>query len=47
MSRVVRAAVVQTCTEFHSLDATVDKLARFATEAKENGAQLIVFPEAL
>ncbi|KLO14490.1 carbon-nitrogen hydrolase [Schizopora paradoxa] len=46
MSRVVRAAVVQACTEFHSLDGTLDKLTRFAKEARENGAQLIVFPEA-
>lgn len=47
MPRVVRAAVVQACTSAYALQPTLEKLERFARLAKEDGAQLAVFPEAL
>ena len=42
-----RAAVVQACTAAYSLSDTLAKLERLVREAKEKGAQLAVFPEAL
>lgn len=47
MPRIIRAAVVQACTSAYALQPTLEKLERLAVEAKDNGAQLAVFPEAL
>lgn len=47
MTRTIRAAVVQACTASYSLADTLSKLETYATVAKEKGAQLAVFPEAL
>lgn len=47
MTRIIRVAVVQTCTAAYSLSDTLSKLEAYASEAKEKGAQLAVFPEAL
>ena len=46
MARIVRASVVQACTASYSLQATLEKLERYVQEAKGDGAQLVVFPEA-
>ncbi|THH09479.1 hypothetical protein EW145_g1990 [Phellinidium pouzarii] len=46
-TRIVRAAVVQTCTAAYSLPDTLDKLEYYAKDASQKGAQLAVFPEAL
>jgi nitrilase len=40
------AAVVQTASIAFDAQRTIDKVARFATDAAANGASLIVFPEA-
>jgi nitrilase len=42
----VRAAVVQSSPIVFDRDATLDKVARLAADAKEQGAELVVFPEA-
>jgi beta-cyano-L-alanine hydratase/nitrilase len=46
--RIVRASVIQCCTEKYDLEATLRKLERLVHIAKErDGAELAVFPEAL
>ena len=48
MANKVRASVVQAATAAYSLPDTLTKLEHFARIAKErDGAQLVVFPEAL
>ena len=47
MPKLIRAAVVQACTAAYSLEDTLTKLEKYASEAKGKGAQLAVFPEAL
>ena len=48
MSTKIKASVVQASTAAYSLPDTLDKLERFTRLAKErDGAQLVVFPEAL
>ena len=48
MLRVIRASVVQACTDRYSLDDTLLKLERLTRLARErDGSQLCVFPEAL
>jgi nitrilase len=42
----VRAAVVQNSAVVFDRDATLDKVARLAGDAKAQGAELVVFPEA-
>jgi nitrilase len=42
-----RVAVVQAGSVVFDLEATLDKVAKFASEAKAGGARLTVFPEAL
>jgi nitrilase len=42
----VRAAVVQNSPTVFDRDATLDKVARLAADAKDQGAELVVFPEA-
>ncbi|KAJ7487509.1 carbon-nitrogen hydrolase [Mycena galericulata] len=45
--RIIRASVVQTCTQAYSLDATLQKLDELTHLARErDGSQLAVFPEA-
>ncbi|KAJ7630845.1 carbon-nitrogen hydrolase [Roridomyces roridus] len=46
MPSKIRVSVVQTCSQAYSLDATLDKLEQLARLAKEDQAQLAVFPEA-
>jgi nitrilase len=46
MNASVRVACVQAEPVVLDREATIDKLARLAAEATENGAQLVVFPEA-
>ncbi|KAI0033402.1 carbon-nitrogen hydrolase [Vararia minispora EC-137] len=43
---VIRASVVQACTAAFSFPDTLAKLRRLASVAKDEGAQLAVFPEA-
>jgi nitrilase len=45
MQASVRVACVQVEPVILDRDATIEKLARYAAEAAENGAQLVVFPE--
>src|SRR5579884_186068 len=45
-NRIVRAAVVQAAPVAFNREATLDKAARLAAEARERGVQLAVFPEA-
>jgi predicted amidohydrolase len=45
--KIIRASVVQTCTAAYSLADTLDKLEHYTQVAKQEGAQLAVFPEAL
>ncbi|KAJ4499542.1 carbon-nitrogen hydrolase [Lentinula lateritia] len=46
-SRIVRASVVQTCTQAYSLTDTLDKMEQLTRLAsKRDGAQIAVFPEA-
>lgn len=45
--QIIRAAVVQAGTSAYSTPDTLQKLERYSKEAKEKGAQLAVFPEAL
>jgi nitrilase len=45
-SRVVKAAVVQASPVLFDRTATVDKAVRLVAEARESGAQLVLFPEA-
>lgn len=48
MANTIRASVVQAATAAYSLPDTLTKLEHFARIAKErDGAQLVVFPEAL
>ena len=48
MPNIIKASVVQAATAAYSLPDTLDKLERFTRLAKErDGAQLVVFPEAL
>ena len=47
MPRIIRASVVQACTASFFLPSTLEKLERYVQEAKDDGAQLAVFPEAL
>ena len=42
----LRAAAVQAAPVFLNRDATVQKVARLTKEAKDNGADLVVFPES-
>lgn len=42
----VRAAVVQASPAVFDRDATIEKVARYAADAKAQGAELVVFPEA-
>jgi nitrilase len=44
--RVVKAAVVQAATVLFDQTATVEKAARLVAEAREQGAHLVLFPEA-
>lgn len=44
--RPVRAAVVQNSPAVFDREATLDKVARLAGDAKAKGAELVVFPEA-
>lgn len=44
---VIKAAVAQACAVQYDTQATLEKMKRLATEAKEGGAELVVFPEAL
>lgn len=44
---VIKAAVAQACAVQYDTQATLDKMRRLSGEAKEAGAQLVVFPEAL
>ncbi|TDL28508.1 carbon-nitrogen hydrolase [Rickenella mellea] len=46
LSNIIRAAVIQTCTAAYSLPDTLSKLEHFTKLAREDGAQLAVFPEA-
>jgi nitrilase/aliphatic nitrilase len=41
-----RAAAVQAAPVFLDRDATIDKLDRMVKDAKEQGADLVVFPES-
>ena len=43
----LRAAAVQAAPVFLNRDATVQKVARLTKEAKDNGADLVVFPGIL
>ena len=48
MPNTIKASVVQAATAAYSLPDTLDKLERLTRLAKErDGAQLVVFPEAL
>jgi nitrilase len=47
MTHVLRAAVVQTGTDWSSTLATLDKVRAFTADAAGKGAKLVVFPEAL
>ena len=42
----LRAAAVQAAPVFLNRDATIQKVARLTKEAKDNGADLVVFPES-
>ncbi|KAG7099158.1 hypothetical protein E1B28_001029 [Marasmius oreades] len=44
---VLRASVIQACTHAYSLPETLEKMERLTSEAKDSGARLAVFPEAL
>lgn len=46
MKKNIKVAAVQASPVFLNLDATVDKAIRIIAEAAENGAEMIVFPEA-
>ncbi len=46
MKKEIRVAAVQASTVFLDLDATIEKGCKLIAEAAENGADLIVFPEA-
>jgi hypothetical protein len=45
MSSQVRVAVTQTEPVWLNLNATIEKTCKLITEAAENGAQIITFPE--
>ena len=48
MANTIKASVVQAATAAYSLPETLGKLEKFTRLAKErDGAQLVVFPEAL
>lgn len=42
----VRAAVVQSAPAVFDLEATLERVAQLTGEAKAQGAELVVFPEA-
>ncbi len=44
--KTVRAAVVQAAPAVFDREATIEKVARYARDAKAQGAELVVFPEA-
>ena len=44
--RVVRAAIVQASPVLFDLPATLDKVARLTADARAQGAELVLFPEA-
>ncbi|KAL0071923.1 Nitrilase [Marasmius tenuissimus] len=46
-SNIFRASVIQACTDAYSLSGTLEKLERLTYEARDAGAKLAVFPEAL
>jgi len=45
-TNTIRASVVQAATVFGSLDDTLQKLVKYTRIAKDEGAELVVFPEA-
>lgn len=48
MANTIRASVIQTCSASYSLSRTLEKFELLTRTARDrDGAQLVVFPEAL
>lgn len=43
---IIRAAVIQNSPAVFDLEATLDKVGRLTDQARRDGAELVVFPEA-